>query len=553
MCPYLHHRPRSDDFPALTPPGPAARLLQVGSGIRDAGITCLTRHWFCVDAGITSVNSTVSHAQPSASHRDSLIVFQSPSGVSHSSFSQTLSPHFCRGPWRCCEHDKELVRSRQKKAALVHHVLHFPGFATAVKSSLSPETHKKKVLEASRGLCTLTKILQDLVPLKEGLHPVCQEAHGGQRLDDKLFAFWHLQDDAHLFTHIKGICRFETGIKVTEFRDLRTNPHCLLESHVLGLRASSMQSWVRQACLPARSTPQRPARTSRRRHGPTPSKAMMLLARPTPTHPQQGYDAASAAAAASNTPSSIPVHALPSVYRPPLWGSGSRLIPTPYDAAPLPTRILQSYDAASPAAAASNVPSSIPMHALPLAYRPAPPTSAGLGLPFDPYDAAPLPTRILMRAQQRASLARPFHPPMPSSHLALPTRTHPQQGYDAASAAAAASNVLSSTPCTRCPRPAHKDPREGAVANFPSLVNLVCNVFNAPVFAPETQIANTGVLVPGGTVEVGASKDGRGGGEGRKMTLGAPATGCALHVTLGEVAFLGVPKVKSWWFCFFLL
>ncbi|KAF8124665.1 hypothetical protein K438DRAFT_2002563 [Mycena galopus ATCC 62051] len=39
MCPYLHRRPRSDDFPVVTPPGPAARLLQVGSGIRDAGIT----------------------------------------------------------------------------------------------------------------------------------------------------------------------------------------------------------------------------------------------------------------------------------------------------------------------------------------------------------------------------------------------------------------------------------------------------------------------------------------------------------------------------------
>lgn len=55
-------------------------------------------------------------------------------------------------------------------------------------------------------------------------------------LDDKLFSFWHLQGDAHPFSHVKGIYRFETGIKVNEFRDLRANPRCLLESQVLSLR-----------------------------------------------------------------------------------------------------------------------------------------------------------------------------------------------------------------------------------------------------------------------------------------------------------------------------
>jgi xylulokinase len=56
------------------------------------------------------------------------------------------------------------------------------------------------------------------------------------RLDDKLFSFWHLQGDSYPFSHVKGIFRFETGIKVNEFRDLRANPRCLLESQVLAFR-----------------------------------------------------------------------------------------------------------------------------------------------------------------------------------------------------------------------------------------------------------------------------------------------------------------------------
>lgn len=55
-------------------------------------------------------------------------------------------------------------------------------------------------------------------------------------LDDKLFSFWLLQGDSFPFSHVKGIFRFETGIKVNEFRDLRANPRCLLESQILSLR-----------------------------------------------------------------------------------------------------------------------------------------------------------------------------------------------------------------------------------------------------------------------------------------------------------------------------
>lgn len=64
---------------------------------------------------------------------------------------------------------------------------------------------------------------------------------GSIGLDDKLFSFWHLQGDSHPFSRVKGIYRFETGIKVNEFRDLRANPRCLLESQLLSLRVK----WAR--------------------------------------------------------------------------------------------------------------------------------------------------------------------------------------------------------------------------------------------------------------------------------------------------------------------
>lgn len=44
------------------------------------------------------------------------------------------------------------------------------------------------------------------------------------RLDDKLFSFWVLQGESFPFALVKGVFRFETGVKVTEFRDLRANP-----------------------------------------------------------------------------------------------------------------------------------------------------------------------------------------------------------------------------------------------------------------------------------------------------------------------------------------
>ncbi|KAJ7242356.1 hypothetical protein B0H12DRAFT_1132424 [Mycena haematopus] len=158
---------------------------------------------------------------------------------------------------------------------------------------------------------------------------------GSIGLDDKLFAFWHLQSDAHPFAHVKGIYRFETGIKVTEFRDLRANPRCLLESQVLSLR-------VKYAKMLTTG----------------------VLARAPPA-------VANAASALSASISSIPTRST--------------------------------------------------------IMRPAPPISSGLGLAFDPYDPAPLPTRVLAT---------------------------------------------------------------GAATNFPSVANLVCDVFNAPVFVPTTQIAS---------------------------------------------------------------
>ncbi|TCD67838.1 hypothetical protein EIP91_011900 [Steccherinum ochraceum] len=48
--------------------------------------------------------------------------------------------------------------------------------------------------------------------------------------------YWLLQYDSYPFGHVKGIFRFETGVKVAEFRDLRANPRCLIESQVLSFR-----------------------------------------------------------------------------------------------------------------------------------------------------------------------------------------------------------------------------------------------------------------------------------------------------------------------------
>ncbi|KAH8978859.1 hypothetical protein EDB92DRAFT_1982657 [Lactarius akahatsu] len=66
-------------------------------------------------------------------------------------------------------------------------------------------------------------------------------------LDDKLFSFWLLQGDSHPLSHVKGIFRFETGVKVNEFRDLRANPRCLVESQALSFRVR----WARMTATGA--------------------------------------------------------------------------------------------------------------------------------------------------------------------------------------------------------------------------------------------------------------------------------------------------------------
>ncbi|KAI9445615.1 hypothetical protein F5148DRAFT_1347037 [Russula earlei] len=47
---------------------------------------------------------------------------------------------------------------------------------------------------------------------------------GAISLDNKLFSFWLLQGNSHPLSHMEGIFRFETGMKVNEFHDLRANP-----------------------------------------------------------------------------------------------------------------------------------------------------------------------------------------------------------------------------------------------------------------------------------------------------------------------------------------
>lgn len=149
---------------------------------------------------------------------------------------------------------------------------------------------------------------------------------GSIGLDDKLFSFWHLQGDPFPYSHVKGIFRFETGVKVNEFRDLRANPRCLLESQVLSFRVK----WSRMISTGLLG--------SARKGGLTPS--------------------------------------------PPMPGRSSSVL-------------------------------------------------SSLGLPFDPYDQTPLPSRILAT---------------------------------------------------------------GAAANFPSVANLVGDIFNAPVFVPNTQVDSAQIV-----------------------------------------------------------
>lgn len=153
---------------------------------------------------------------------------------------------------------------------------------------------------------------------------------GSIGLDDKLFSFWLLQGDAHPFQHTKGIFRFESGVKTHEFRDLRANPRCLVESQLLSLRIR----WARMLSTGVLGSP-------------------------------SSYGRAKNAGVAANTS-------------------------TPRAPVPSNAGVLSS-----------------------------------LGLPFDAYDANPLPARVLVT---------------------------------------------------------------GAAANFPAVANLVGDVFAAPVFCPNTQI-----------------------------------------------------------------
>ncbi|KAJ1304055.1 hypothetical protein OPQ81_008463 [Rhizoctonia solani] len=79
---------------------------------------------------------------------------------------------------------------------------------------------------------------------------------GAIGLDDKLFSFWMLQPESPPYEHVKGIFRFETGVKVNEFRDLRANPRCLLESQLMSLRVRHARM---TSLLTSSSAPNRPS------------------------------------------------------------------------------------------------------------------------------------------------------------------------------------------------------------------------------------------------------------------------------------------------------
>ncbi|KAF5345646.1 hypothetical protein D9756_011239 [Leucocoprinus leucothites] len=178
---------------------------------------------------------------------------------------------------------------------------------------------------------------------------------GSIGLDDKLFSFWHLQADAYPYSHVKGIYRFETGIKVNEFRDLRANPRCLVESQILSFRVK----WSKMLGTGVLGS------ASQRRVNVTSNPNSSGTGTPPPFIVR------------SSTPSS----------------------------------------SANAAASASAIPSVI--------------ANSALGIPFDPYDHTPLPSRIIST---------------------------------------------------------------GAAANFPSISNLVGDVFNAPVYVPNTQVDSAQII-----------------------------------------------------------
>ncbi|KAF9267014.1 actin-like ATPase domain-containing protein [Marasmius fiardii PR-910] len=168
---------------------------------------------------------------------------------------------------------------------------------------------------------------------------------GSIGLDDKLFSYWHLQGDMFPLERVKGIYRFETGVKVQEFRDLRANPRCLVESQVLSFRVR----WGRMVATgvlhpnppslvqPGTSSPH-PSQTANQHPLPTiiPSTSPYLPFNPTDRSPLPKRIISSGAAAnfpaianivgdVFNAPVYVPATQVDSVQPP--WGSPQRNAP----------------------------------------------------------------------------------------------------------------------------------------------------------------------------------------------------------------------------------
>lgn len=135
---------------------------------------------------------------------------------------------------------------------------------------------------------------------------------GSIGLDDKLFSYFRLQAETYTFPSIprppyvpttahasrerdremepvKGIFRFETGVKVTEFRDLRANPRCLIESQILAFRVRwGMVKAI--GVLTEKKVVEEPgSRNASRGPSPLPSPRASPMARPTTHAPANPY------------------------------------------------------------------------------------------------------------------------------------------------------------------------------------------------------------------------------------------------------------------------